>query len=74
MSIKNLTQPSLADVLVHNHKHLQELDGLQALIDGEEIGRELKVSEVKDTGNSASSATRPHVSSICTTAFRRTHT
>lgn len=57
MSLKNLTQPSLADGLVHNHKHLQELDDIQSLIDWEEIARELKVIEVKDTGNSAYPAT-----------------
>jgi len=53
MSIKHLTQLSLADGMVYNHPHLQELDDIIALIDWLEIECELRVISVKDTGNSA---------------------
>lgn len=53
MSIKHLTQLSLADGMVYNHPHLQELDDLNALIDWAQINQTLRVIEVKDTGNSA---------------------
>ena len=53
MSIKHLTQPSLADGLVHNHRHLRELDDIQSLIDWSEIAQVLNAIEIKDTGNRA---------------------
>lgn len=53
MSIKHLTQLSLADGLVYNHPHLQELDDILALIDWKSIEQTLHVIEIKDTGNSA---------------------